>query len=60
MGRCILCEIETETTVSDMTYGSHYLCDECKNRFKRCEICKVHYLEDELDENDICHYCNDK
>lgn len=60
MKKCALCENETDKTVLDLACGEIPLCDDCKGKFKQCEKCKVAYLDDELDENNICYYCNDE
>lgn len=59
MGRCTFCNIETNEIVNDNIGKKSYLCDKCQDEFKKCEICEGHFLEEDLNENDICNYCNE-
>ena len=59
MGKCMMCDRETDEMVDDVD-GKSYLCRICQNRFDRCEICGSYCPGENLAENGICDDCKEE
>lgn len=59
MGRCIICQEETDSIVRNNIGGEDFLCEYCQSRFEQCEVCGEYYLGEDLAEYGICENCYD-